>query len=158
MIGMTLVSQGIPFLHAGIEFCGTKNDNGNSYNAPDSINQMNWERAEYNADVIDYTKRAIALRKKYQAFRLKDTQVIAQCVRLSVAEGGVIFYDIDYTDPVTSTSIVRVIINPSFDDKYYQFEPGWKIVFDENGNESSADGEHVTVPGLTMFVLTREQS
>jgi len=37
---MLLTSQGVPFLHGGEEFARTKFGNDNSYNASDSINQV----------------------------------------------------------------------------------------------------------------------
>lgn len=155
MIAMTMVAQGVPFLHAGIEFCGTKNDNANSYNAGDSINQMDWQRAEYNQDVIEYTRKAIALRRKYKAFRFAKTEQIARCVRLSVAEGGAVFYDIDYADKETKTSLIRVMINPTFEEKQFYYEPGWQIVFDENGSFHEEKTDHIVVPGLSVVVCVR---
>jgi pullulanase len=155
MIAMTLVAQGVPFLHAGIEFCDTKNDNSNSYNAGDSINQMDWQRAEFNADVIEYTRRAIALRRKYKAFRFHKTEQIARCLRLSVAEGGTVFYDIDYSDKDTKTSLIRVLINPSYEEKQFYYEPGWQVVFDENGECREEKTDHIVVPGLSLVVCVR---
>ncbi len=155
MIALTMVSQGVPFLHSGMEFCGTKNENDNSYNAGDAINQVDWKRAEYYRDVIEYTRRAIALRKKYKAFRFHKTEQIAHCVRLSVAEGGAVFYDIDYSDSDTGTSLIRVLINPSFDEKQFDYEPGWQVVFDENGNSHDEKTDHVSVPGLCVVVCVR---
>ena len=70
MIACTMVAQGIPFIHAGFEFAATKRNNSNSYNAGDHINQMDWRRAVYNSHIIEYTKKAIVLRKKYRGFRL----------------------------------------------------------------------------------------
>jgi len=155
MIAMTLVAQGVPFLHAGIEFCDTKNDNSNSYNAGDSINQMDWKRADYNRDVIEYTKKAIALRRRYKAFRFAKTEQIARCLRLSVAEGGTVFYDIDYSDKDTKTSLIRVVINPSFDEKNFYYEPGWQVVFDGDGNSQEEKTDHIVVPGLSVVVCVR---
>lgn len=155
MIAMTLVSQGIPFLHGGIEFCATKGDCGNSYNAGDGINEMNWQRAIYYKDVIEYTKKAIALRKKYIAFRLHTSEEIAHHLRLSVADGGMIFYDIDYSDATTKTNLVRVIINPSQEYKVFTYEPGWKIVFDSQGEEREEKTDTIEVPGLSLIVCVR---
>ena len=43
-----LTSQGIPFLHAGVDFMRSKpTDTGydeNSYESPDSVNQLRWDR------------------------------------------------------------------------------------------------------------------
>jgi pullulanase len=155
MLACTMVAQGVPFIHAGFEFAGTKGDNSNSYNAGDSINQMDWRRAVYNQHLIEYTKKAIALRKKYRGFRLHFTRQIEKYVRLSVAEGGGIFYEITCSDPVNSTQVIRVIINPTFDDRWYNFEPEWRVVFDENGNEQTDTVSEVRVPALSVIVCVR---
>ncbi|MHC0038914.1 type I pullulanase [Pseudoneobacillus sp. C159] len=71
-----LLSQGIPFLHSGQEFFRTKQGNGNSYNAPDSINWLDWNRKQaYDTDV-SYIKGIIELRKSHQAFRLRTNRQI----------------------------------------------------------------------------------
>ena len=76
----------VPFLHAGEEFCGTKNGNSNSYNAGDAVNQMDWDRAENNKEMVAYTRRAIALRRKYAAFRLPSGEAVRACVHPSDRE------------------------------------------------------------------------
>ena len=155
LIASALCAQGVPFIHAGMEYCGTKNDNSNSYNSGDEINQMNWQRAVLNSEVVDYTKKCIAMRRKYAAFRLRDAKEIEESLHLSVSDGGVVFYDIEKKDPQTSTELMRVIINPTFDERYYHFEPGWHIVLDRNGNESYSPTSAVVVPPLTVIVCAR---
>ncbi len=39
---VVLTSQAVPFLHAGAEMLRTKGGQHNSYNLPDSVNQINW--------------------------------------------------------------------------------------------------------------------
>ena len=48
-----------------------------------------------------------------------------------------------------------MIINPTFDDKYYNFEPGWRIVFDENGEAREDTFTEVRVPALSLYVLAK---
>ena len=155
MIALTMVAQGVPFIHAGFEFAGTKRNNSNSYNAGDNINQMDWRRAVYNREMIAYTKKAISLRKRYRGFRLHFASQIEKYVRLSVAEGGVIFYEITCSDPANDTQVLRVIVNPTFDDRYYNFEPEWRIVFDENGDQKEGTFSEVKVPALSVCVCAK---
>lgn len=66
---MVLLSQGIPFIHAGQEFYRTKGGIGNTYNSPDNINCINWDfRDIYKNDVEDI-KKIIQLRKNNKCFR-----------------------------------------------------------------------------------------
>ena len=151
-----LLAQGIPFLHAGQEFCGTKQDNSNSYNAGDVINQMNWDRMILNMEVLDYTKKAIQLRRRYQQFRFCSASQLDQYVRFSVVDGCVVFYDINYPDTMHGCSQIRVIINPSLDYRYYQFDGEWNVLFDENGNSHDEVTSQFSVPQCTMIVLKRK--
>ena len=41
---IVLTSQGIPFLHAGVEMLRTKNGVENSFESPDAINRIDWSR------------------------------------------------------------------------------------------------------------------
>ncbi|ABX81281.1 pullulanase, surface-anchored protein [Acholeplasma laidlawii PG-8A] len=74
---IVLTSMGIPFLHAGTEFLRSKPlQNGgydhNSYESPDSVNQLRWDRKlEYN-DVFEYHKALIHIRKTYQGLRMDN--------------------------------------------------------------------------------------
>ena len=119
MILSTLLAQGVPFLHAGMEFCATKRDNGNSYNAGDAINQMDWKRAYTNKEIVEYTRRCIQLRKQYASLRFKSAKEIQENVRLSTAEGGVVFYEINCVND--HKEIMRIMINPSYEEKRYVF-------------------------------------
>jgi pullulanase len=66
---IVLLSQGIPFLHSGQEFYRTKQGVDNSYNAPDSINQIDWKRKSEHEDDVRYVQGLIQLRKSHRAFR-----------------------------------------------------------------------------------------
>ncbi len=75
---IVLTSQGVAFLHAGEEIVRTKFGEHNSYNLPDSINQLVWSnKAEYY-DVFAFYRDMIALRKNHPAFRMPTTEMIQQ--------------------------------------------------------------------------------
>ncbi len=56
--------QGRLFIHAGEEFGRTKGGIKNSYCASPEINQLDWERAWKNEDLVRYYRGLIALRKQ----------------------------------------------------------------------------------------------
>ena len=155
MIAATLVAQGIPFLHAGMEFCGTKQDNSNSYNAGDVINQMNWDRMILNYDMVRYTQRMIQLRRNWKAFRLDTAALVEKYVHFSIVEGGVVLYDIDYNDVHHQSAGVRVIINPSLDERRFHFEHEYSIIADENGLPQEGEQAEIYVPRCSTLVLSR---
>ena len=75
---IVFTSQGVPFLPIGDEFLRTKKGSSNSYNLPDSVNQLDWGRkAQYRA-VFAFYRQLLALRKAHPAFRQPSQELVAQ--------------------------------------------------------------------------------
>ncbi|CAG9622140.1 type I pullulanase [Sutcliffiella rhizosphaerae] len=87
---IVLLSQGIPFLHAGQEFFRTKNGEENSYKSPDSINGLDWGRKHLFEDNVDFIKGLIQLRKSHKAFRLSSTTEIQQHLKFPLVKPNLI--------------------------------------------------------------------
>ena len=68
--GLTLTSQGVPFLHAGDEFLRTKHGHRNTYNSRDFYNAIRWYQKEEFIDVHNYFAGLIQLRRERLAFRM----------------------------------------------------------------------------------------
>ncbi len=151
MIACTLFAQGVPFLHAGIEFAGTKNDNSNSYNAGDEINSMNWDRLALNREIYDYTKHCITIRRSEPLFRLDTAEKIRGHVMINVVDDGVLRYDL-YDDHHQ----LRVIINGSDRDYQAEVSEGWTILCDEKGLMHDDIVHAVTVGRLTVVILKKQ--
>lgn len=86
---LVLTSQGIPFLHGGEEFLRQKiRPDGtfehNSYNSPDSVNALNWERKHKYRDVVNYYKGLIELRKAHKGFRMTTAEDVEKFLRFSL--------------------------------------------------------------------------
>ena len=91
---VVLTSQGVPFLHAGVEFLRTKNGVENSYKSPDEINQINWEaKTEFGSHVERY-KELITLRREHSSFRLSSADEIRQRLKFIDTPDGIIAYEI----------------------------------------------------------------
>ena len=69
-------SQGIPFMLSGEELLRTKKGVHNSFESPDSINQLDWSNKARYPQVFDYYKNLIALRKHHPAFRLGSADLV----------------------------------------------------------------------------------
>ncbi len=69
---IVLTSQGIPFLHGGVELLRSKNGDHNSFESPDAINSIKWEQKDEYPEVYEYYRSIIALRKTHPAFRMTD--------------------------------------------------------------------------------------
>lgn len=69
---VVMFSQGIPFLHAGVDFLRTKGGNSNSYDASDAVNQLNWVRKSNNVESFEYYKGIIEIRKAFDSFKMSS--------------------------------------------------------------------------------------
>ncbi len=69
-------SQGVPFMLSGEELLRTKLGVHNSFESPDSVNQLNWENKMKYPQVFEYYKNLIALRQHHPAFRLGKTALV----------------------------------------------------------------------------------
>src|SRR5690606_19696453 len=74
--GLVLLSQGVPFIHAGQEWYRTKNGVENSYISNDEINKLDWRKRELEKENIEFIKKLISIRKKHPVFRLTNKQDI----------------------------------------------------------------------------------
>ena len=88
--GVILVSQGIPFIHAGEEFGRSKNLNKNSYDATDGTNDINWNLKTGNLNTFNYYKDMIAMRKAHPAFRMTTKEQIEKNITGEDVNGAVV--------------------------------------------------------------------
>ena len=61
-------------MRAGEELLHDKKGVHNSYQSPDSINEIDWSLKAKNKDVFNYYKDLIALRKSHPAFRIATAE------------------------------------------------------------------------------------
>lgn len=90
-LGIVLTSQGVPFIHGGCDFARTKQGNHNSYNAGDEINDFGWSRKSEYADIFEFTRGLIELRRAHPAFRMTDDAQIRQALTFANTERPVAF-------------------------------------------------------------------
>ena len=75
---VVFTSQGVPFIYAGEELYRTKKGIHNTFQSPDSINQINWNSKTSHKDLFEYYKGLIALRKGHSAFRMPTQEMVQQ--------------------------------------------------------------------------------
>jgi pullulanase len=120
-----LTSQGIAFLHAGVEMARTKGGEENSYNKPDSVNQINWDRKTAFKDVYDYYKGLVALRKNHPAFRMTTTEQVQEHLRfLDLQSDNLVAYTITGQANGDSWSDILVILNGNVKARTVAVPPG----------------------------------
>jgi isoamylase len=69
VLATLVLSQGTPMISHGDEIGRTQKGNNNVYCQDSELSWMDWSLAEKNADLVEFTRKAIELRKKHPVFR-----------------------------------------------------------------------------------------
>ncbi|MBX3095327.1 MAG: type I pullulanase [Fimbriimonadaceae bacterium] len=153
-----LLSQGVPFIEGGSEMGRTKGGNHNSYNGGDLINQYNWEAAPRFADMTNFVRGLIDIRRAHPAFRMSDAEQIRQNLRFPVAEPGLLVVRIDGASVGDSWREILILINSGEVREFGLPEGSWSIAvmndLARNGSIGSANGRW-ELPGHSATVLYR---
>jgi glycogen operon protein len=64
-----LLSQGVPMLLGGDEICRTQHGNNNAWCQDNEVSWYSWEIGPDGQALLEFTKRAIALRQRHPVFR-----------------------------------------------------------------------------------------
>ena len=139
--GILLVSQGIPFIHAGDEFLRTKHKGAgsamahNSYMAGIKTNSIDWSLKSTNNGIFKYHSDLIKLRKDNDGLRYRNgtgtTEVTGNAVKYYVQN--------------TNGTKLCIVVNPGNE---ISNPVGGTIIFDANGatpKSSQCEGTAVTV-------------
>jgi len=111
---MTLLMQGMAFMELGQEFGRTKlvptGENGelthddreramNSYNAPDAVNQVDWDLINERQESIEFIRQIIGLKTKTSAFSYPTYEEVYRhvFVHTAIENSGWIVYEIQGT-------------------------------------------------------------
>lgn len=84
---VVFTAQGIPFIFAGEEVYRDKKGVNNTYESPDSINQIDWNNKTTYNDIFTFYQGLIALRKAHPAFRMTSLDMMKK--HLKFVELGV---------------------------------------------------------------------
>lgn len=104
VMSLVILAQGMPVIHAGMEFMRTKEIpadmllnhphlydlywtsdkkrafSHNSYNLSDVINRLDWERCAEKEHIVDYIRGLISIRRSHPLFRLQTTEEVSSAV------------------------------------------------------------------------------
>lgn len=103
-LGLLMISQGIPFIHLGMEIGRTKNGIDNTYNESIEINRVDFSKINLYLDVLEYLKKMIYFRKENPVFRLTNKSMIDDLVKLVEYNNNYLVYQIaEYEIVITNT-------------------------------------------------------
>lgn len=146
-------SQGTPFMFAGEEIFRDKKGVHNSYNRPDSINAIDWNLKNRNAEQFEYYKELIALRKAHPAFRMTSATDIAKNLRFDTTEEpNLISYSLLNNANGDDWNEIKVIFNGSKEKRKVKLPKGeWLVIADDGkiNHDGLKDltGSQITVKG-----------
>ncbi len=131
---IVLTSQGVPFIHSGAEMLRTKQGVPNSYNLPDSINEIDWSRKLTYSNVFNYYKGLIALRKNHPSFRMPSAKMIQDHLQFTETEDPLlVIYQINNHANNDSWKDIIVLLNGEAKSKSIPLPAGkWTLVADGN--------------------------
>ena len=153
-----MTSQGVPFMLSGEELLRTKRGVHNSFESPDSVNQLDWTALEKYPQVFAYYRNLIALRRHHPAFRLGDAGLVRKHLAFLDAPAGVVAYCLnDYAGRDDWRNII-VVLNANRTAQEVSLPEGTYTVVCRDGviNEQSAhrvSGQSVTVGPQSALIL-----
>ncbi|MFA5719753.1 MAG: type I pullulanase [Acholeplasmataceae bacterium] len=161
-----LTSQGVSFIHAGDEILRSKpakDGNGfdhNSYESPDSVNQIRWDQKEKYTHVHNHIKGLIDIKKHYPELRLNTKEAIQSNVSFLYEEYDyVLVYTVHGENNLliihnTNTNPIKVVLPGS---------KGYDLI--SNQKQSGLDtierylaGEPVTLKPHESIIMVENQS
>ena len=161
---IVFTSQGTPFMFAGEEVFRDKKGVHNSYKSPDSINAIDWNLKHENADLFNYYKELIKLRKTHPAFRMSTAEDVAKNLVFDKTDdkSNLISYSLKNNANGDSWKEIKVVFNGSNDPQYIKVpKADWLVVaedgqLDAEGLGTSRGGRLMVAP-RSALILAREK-
>ena len=156
---LALTSQGISFFNAGTEFARTKQGQGNSYNSPDSINMLDWKRANTYKEVVDYYKGLRQINEVYSAFN-DDGNTAASSMSMISQSGLFIGYTIN-NNKAGEWGKVAVLLNAGNSAASANLSGSWTVIANDKKagltSLGTASGSY-SVPANSAAILVESSS
>ena len=161
---MNLLMQGISFMELGQEFGRTKlvptGENGelthadreramNSYNAPDAVNQVNWDLIHERQDSIEFIRQIIGLKTKSSAFSYPTYEEVYRhvFVHTAIENSGWIVYEIQGDD-----EYYLVVFNAKGESHYYENAGNLEMLITNSCSNQENTLDNVSVAVMNVLV------
>lgn len=153
---MVILSQGVPILEGGAEMGRTKQGQSNSYNLGDAVNHFDWKRELDFADVSDYYRGLIAVRRAHPAFRCATAAGVRQTLTFLPAAAlpaKTTAFTLDGAPNGDAWHKTLVIFHGATNDGVVTLPPGrWRLAVD--GGRAGATGAVWPAPMLPLAPLS----
>ena len=158
---IVFTSQGTPFMFAGEEVFRDKKGVHNSYCSPDSINAIDWTLKNKNADLYNYYRELIKLRKSHPAFRMTTAEDVAHNLVFDrVKEPNLISYSLKNNANGDEWREIKVVFNGSKETRQVNIPKGeWKVIARDGRLEAegfdTVKGGRISVEPTSALILAR---
>lgn len=151
-------SQGVPFMLSGEEMLRDKKGVHNSYNSPDSINELRWENLKRYPQVFSYYEGLISLRRNHPAFRLGNADLVRQHLEFLPSDDCFVAFRLTGNAGGDTWRNIIVALNANKQPRSITIPDGQYIVVCRDGiiNESGLDtikGSQITVPAQSAIII-----
>ena len=153
-------SQGLPFIYAGEEIYRDKKGVHNTYQSPDSINQINWDNKTKYGDIFNYYQGLIALRKAHPAFRMTSQDMVQKNLKfLDMNTPNVVAYTLGNNANKDSWKQILLIFNGNRKPVGLQIPEGtWNVVcyngaINPSGVLMQVKGQKLNVPASSAAIM-----
>ena len=153
---MVLLSQGVPFIHAGQEFYRTKGLEDNTYNLPDSLNQLDWSSLSKCQEEIAFLEELIAYRKSQPLLRLKKGQEIRDYCDVKWLSDHHLIYTIE-----KDREKITILVNIGDQEQTYQHSSDSQLLFaypHANLQAPIPKGKELSIPAHSWLLLHETES
>ncbi len=151
-------SQGVPFMLSGEEMLRDKKRVHNSFNSPDSINELRWENLKRYPQVFNYYEGLMSLRSHHPAFRLGDANLVRQHLEFLPSADCLVAFRLTGNAGGDSWRNIIVALNANKQPCSVAIPDGSYTVVCRDGKISEAgldtvQGSQVTVPAQSAIIL-----
>ena len=153
---LVLLAQGVPFIHAGQEFYRTKGLEDNTYNLPDSLNQLDWTSLPKCQEEIAFLEELIAYRKSQPLLRLKKGQEIRDYCDVKWLSDHHLIYTIE-----KDREKITILVNIGDQEQTYQHLSDSQLLFaypHANLKTPIPKGKELSIPAHSWLLLHETKS
>ena len=152
---IVLTTQGMAFLHAGVEMMRTKGGEHNSFESPDEVNRIDWNWKVEHKDVFEYHKSLIQLRKNHPAFRMPTAKMVKEKLTFFENKPGLVGYQISDNANGDEWKEIIVYYNSNTTNQVVDISGTWTVAaLGSNINEKGIQNvsNQVSIPPVSMLI------
>ena len=149
------LSFGVPFYHMGQEIGQTKRGNGNTYNAGDKFNRLDYKLVDERWEMINHFVSINYLRKFISELRTFDPNIIEKMVEFEDFPNGALI--VDYGNHIPQFTSFKVFINPSDETIFHELDDYHQVLLSTSGYVKKSDihMKHIMITPRSCTVLVR---